>query len=113
MVPYKGKTEYLYNEIFSEIKRIYLLDRFWKEFTKIYKKNFKDAIVFSLFKITLEYCKKIWIIYKRCNKEYKNTLFILKIFPFIFIGEREELFEKVENYYIDEKDNYKKMIKYF
>ena len=28
MVPCTGKAEYLYNEIFSQIKRIYLLDRF-------------------------------------------------------------------------------------
>ena len=66
------------------------------------------------------YSKLLWNTAKKyglCTKDkIKNTkilLFILKIFPFIFIGERAKLFEKLENYYIDEQDNYKKMIKYF
>ena len=128
MVPCTRKTEYLYNEIFSEIKRIYLLTGHKKEeipnhimiersIQKSIKTNFKDAIVNGCY---FHYSKLLWNTAKKyglCTKDkIKNTkilLFILKIFPFIFIGEREELFEKLENYYIDEQDNYKKMIKYF
>ena len=66
------------------------------------------------------YVKLLWKkakIYDHCTKEtLKSTkiiLFILKILPFVFPDDRNEILEKLENFYINEDSSFKRIIVYY
>jgi hypothetical protein len=52
-----------------------------------------------------------------CNKDnIKNTkilIFIFKLMPFLLKDNKEDLFDKLEDYYTQNNSNYKKFIKYY
>ena len=131
MIPMSGKSEYLYNCIFNDVKNIikeygyditnitknFMVD-FEKPLQTAIKKNFPAAIIDGCF---FHYLKLIWAKSKKfglCKiqklKKTKLILFIIKLLPFMEIDNRPDIFKKIEEYIsIDDDKNYTKLIKYY
>ena len=131
MIPMSGKSEYLYNSIFKDIKNIItdygfdlqkLPNKFMADFEKplqnAIKKNFPRAIIDGCF---FHYVKLLWAKSKKIGlckikklKKTKLVLFIFKLIPFMEIDTRNDIFNKLEDYIaIDNDENYNKLIKYY
>ena len=132
MLPCTGKSELLYNEIFIELKRIYILTGhkientpkyimidFEKSLQNSIKKNFENKLIngcfFHFFKLLWNKAKSFGLCTKNKIKNTKILVFIFKLFPFIAIDERICIFNKLEEYYGKDENtnNYKKYINYY
>lgn len=131
LIPTTGKTEYLYNHIFNDIKLIlkdanYNLEDVTKYFMldfevglqKAIKLNFPNALIsgcfFHFVKCLWEKAKKLYLCKKDKIKHTKILIFALKIIPFIDIDHRTEFFKKIEDFYSSFKNdnNYNKLKQY-
>ena len=130
MIPTTGKSYYLYKEIFQDIKNIYIntghkIEDFPKDFMMDFEKsmikaikiNFENARIdgcyFHYVKLLWSRAKKYGLCSQRMLKNTKIILFILKILPFVFPDDRNNIFEKLENFYVKEDNNYKKLFLYY
>ena len=130
MIPSTGKTFFLYNSIFEDVKKI-LIDNgidinkipkrimidFEKGLQKAVKKNFPDSIIDGCY---FHYVKLLWGKAKKfgmCKKNdlpiTKILLFILKILPFLRVDDKAKVFDKLEELFLNHENKYKKMIAYY
>ena len=130
MVITTGKSEYIYDNIFIDIKKIFtdngnkiedipkrIMSDFEKSLINSIRKNFENSTVDGCF---FHFVKLLWKKAKSlslCNlKKLKNTkifLFILKIILFMEMDKRGELFDKIEIYFGSDDENYKKLLLYY
>ena len=131
-IPTTGKSEYLYNLIFNDIKIIiieakininsipkYFMIDFEIGLQKAVKNTFPNVLISGCF---FHYVKILWNkakSYGLCSKaNIKHTkifIFILKIIPYLNIDDRKKYFEELEAIYSNKENNnsYYKIIKYF
>ena len=88
---------------------------FEKSLLNSVKENFPNATIDGCF---FHYSKLIWTkasLLGLCTKDNlkrtKIIIFILKLFPFILSDDRTEIFNKIKEYYVNEK--YKKLLAYY
>ena len=132
LIPTTGKSEYLYNMIFNDVKKIiidaninlsdipkYIMADFEVGLQRALKTSFPNSLIsgcfFHLVKCLWDRAKKYGLIKKESIKHTKILIFILKLIPYINIDEREDFFKKLEDFYsIKLNDNkYLKLIKYY
>ena len=128
-IPTTGKSQYLYENIFEDIKKILEDNKInYKNLTKQYMLDFEPSLqnavrkVFEGIKISgcyFHYVKILWQKAKKyglCTKSEirvtKILLFILKIIPYLEIDERTEIFKKIEDFY-KSNGKYEKLLKYY
>lgn len=115
MILATGKSEYIYNSIFLDLKKIIInfgikfedipvrvMCDFEKSLQKSIIKNFPNSIIDRCFFISSNYFGLKQNLFGCVKKYLKNTkiiLFILKIIPFIKINDRDNLFLKMEEYF--------------
>lgn len=125
MIPTTSKSEFIYNNIFCDIKKILgendistenipnkIMMDFEKRLINSVKGYFPDSIINGCF---FHYIKILWNKAKSltlCKKEnLKNTkllIFIFKLNPFLFKDKREKIFTKLDEYFVRLNDpNYK------
>ena len=130
MVLLTGKSEYLYDAIFIDIKKImkdnginvenipkkFMLD-FEKGLMNAVKKNFDDVKIdgcyFHFLKLLWTKAKNLGLCKVNKLKRTKILIFMLKIIPFIEIDDREMFFKRIEEYYSLHKEGYEKMVSYY
>ena len=129
-IPITGKSQYIYDCIFKDIKKIlednginqndipikFMID-FEKGLQNALKINFPNCKVGGCF---FHFVKLLWTKVKSlglCNKSNlkltKIIVFILKLIPFTDIDNKSFIFKKVEEYMSLQNDNYKKLISYY
>ena len=127
MIPSTGKTFFLYNSIFEDVKKI-LIDNeidikkipkriiidFEKGLQKAVKHNFPDSTIDGCY---FHYVKLSWgkpKIFGICKKNdlptTKILLFVLKILPFLRFDDKIEVFDKLEELFLNSENKYRKMI---
>jgi hypothetical protein len=130
MIPSTGKSFFLYNSIFGDVKKI-LFDNeidikkipkriiidFEKGLQKAIKQNFPDSTIDGCY---FHYVKLLWGKAKKfgmCKKNELSTtkilLFVLKIFPFLRLDDKIEVFFKLEELFLNSENKYRKMIAYY
>ena len=130
MIIMAGKSEYLYDIIFKDIKNIlidnginiknipknFMLD-FEKGLINSVKNNFDGIIIDGCF---FHFVKLLWSkakILGLCKsdkiKATKILIFMLKIIPFLEIDDTKNFFTKIEEYYSFNNDVYKNMVNYY
>ena len=130
MVPMSGKSENLYKNVFSDIKKILknagiLMENIPNKFMIDFEKPLQNAVKSKFHEAKVDGCyfyfiKLIWKQAKKfglCSysklKITKILIFILKIIPFTPFDNREELFKKCEEYYNESEIGYKKLFSYY
>ena len=130
MISTTSKSEYLYEQIFNHIKKIYLdtghniddipkniMIDFESRLLKVVKANFQNFKIngcyFHFVKLLWASAKKFGLYQKEKLKVTKILLFILKIMQFVLSDDRGDVFDKTEEYYISEDSSYKKLITYY
>ena len=129
MIPVTGKSQYLYENVLKDVLTIlnennielkdipkkFMLD-FEPGLQNAVKKIFKGVQIngcyFHYVKILWDHAKKYGLCTKDELKKVKILIFILKLFPYMDIDEKEQLFNKVEEFYTSQ-EKYKRFIKYF
>lgn len=125
-----GKSEYLYDHIFSDIKKIIIengnklddipkriMSDFEKGLINSIRKNFENSVVdgcfFHFVKLFWKKAKSLGLCKIKNLKNTKILLFILKLIPFLEIDQRGELFDKLEIFYSSINESYKKLLNYY
>ena len=126
MIPVTGKSQYLYEKVLNDVLTILNennieLKNIPKKFMLDFETGLQNAVkkIFEGVQINgcyFHYTKNLWDHAKKyslCTKdELKNVkvlIFILKLFPYIDIDEKEQLFKKVEEFYTSQ-EKYKRFI---
>ena len=132
LIPTRGKSEYLYNMIFNDVKKIiidaninlsdipkYIMADFEVGLQRALKTSFPNSLIrvcfFHFVKCLWDRAKKYVLIKKESIKHTKILIFILKLIPYINIDEREDFFKKLEDFYSIKLNDNKclKLIKYY
>ena len=126
MIPVTGKSQYLYEKVLNDVLTILNennieLKNIPKKFMLDFKKGLQNAVkkIFEGVQINgcyFHYTKNLWDHVKKYGlftkdeiKNIKVLIFILKLFPYIDIDEKEQLFKKVEEFYTSQ-EKYKRFI---
>lgn len=130
MIPTTGESEFLYNDIMHEIKKIiedlgykienlpnkYMLD-FEKSLQNAVKNNFPNAIIngcyFHYVKLLWEKAKKLGLCKKNDIKYTKIVIFLLKIIPYMIGDEKYELFKNLEEFFKNNEKGYENILNYY
>ena len=130
MIPISGKSEFIYNKVFFDIKEILsennislndiaknIMCDFEPSLIKSVKKNFTnskvDGCYFHFVKLMWSKAKSLGLCNRNNIKLTKILVFILKLLPFLPHDERENLFKKTEEYFSINSENEKKLLLYF
>lgn len=130
MIPTTGKSVYLYNTIFEDVKKIIINNNiniedisnkiiidFEKSLQKSIKTNFPNSVIdgcyFHFVKLLWDKAKKLGLCKKEELKNTKILLFVLKIIPFLKVDDKVEVFEKIEELFSNKDNGYGKMVAYF
>ena len=131
LIPTTGKSEVVYHEIFSDVKKILIenninitkiTNKFMIDFEigiqKALKNTFENILIngcyFHFVKLLWGKAKKLGLCTKEKIKHTKILIFILKIIPFMKIDEKKLVFKKIQDFYEEDKNNkYYSIIKYY
>ena len=130
MIPMTGKSEYLYDIIFKDVKQILSDNNFdIKDFPErimidfeialqnSVKNNFPQSIIngcfFHFSKLMWSKAKTLGLCKKKELQKTKLFIFIIKLITFMNPDDKEKFFEKFEKYFSIDNDKYQKFIKYF
>ena len=130
MIPMTGKSEYLYDIIFKDIKQILSDNNFdIKDFPKrimidfelalqkSVKNNFPQSIIngcfFHFSKLMWSKAKILGLCKKKELKKTKLFIFIIKLMTFMNPDDKAKFFEKFEKYFSIDNDKYYKFVNYF
>ena len=130
MIPSTGKTFFLYNAIFEDVKKILndneidikkipkrIIIDFEKGLQKAVKKNFPESTIdgcyFHYVKLLWGKAKKFGMCRKNDIQTTKILLFVLKILPFLREDDKVDVFDKLEELFLNHENKYKKMIAYY
>ena len=130
MIPITGKSEFVYNSIFNEVKKIienfgitkknipsrFMLD-FEASLQNAVRKNFPESKIngyfFHYVKLLWEKAKKLGLCKKNDIKYTKIIIFMLKIMPYMMYDERIELFNNLKDFFYNNEKGYERLLRYY